>query len=87
MKPSSYRVLKAGDSRNLGSTFPTMDKDAAIIEVIRLLSDSLSPRVVAQWFGNDNRYLHGSRPVDLLNAGQHELVIEAARALIEGTYL
>jgi hypothetical protein len=42
---------------------------------------------VAQWFEDQNRYLDGRRPVDLLIAGQHERVLGAARAFIEGTYL
>jgi hypothetical protein len=64
-----------------------MDKDAAIIEAVRLLADSLTPWAVAQWFEKENRYLDGRRPADLLTAGQHDRVLEAARAFVEGTYL
>jgi hypothetical protein len=46
-----------------------MDKDAAIIETVRLLADSLSPWAVTQWFEGENRYFEGRRSVDLLIAG------------------
>ena len=64
-----------------------MDKDAAIIETVRLLADSLSPWAVTQWFEVENRYFEGRRSVDLLIAGEHDRVLEANRAFIEGTYL
>ena len=79
-------VVKVGDSEDSARTFLTMDKDAAIIETVRLLADSLSPWAVTQWFEVENRYLEGRRSVDLLIAGQHDRVLEATRALIEGMY-
>ena len=71
----------------LGKYVSNMNKDAAIIEPGRVLSDSLSKWAVGEWFEVENRYLDGQRPVDLLIAGQHERVLEAAKAFIEGIYL
>ncbi len=64
-----------------------MDKEAAIDETVSLLADSLSPWAVAQRFENKKHNLDGRRPVDRLVAGQHDGVLEAARAFIQGTYL
>ena len=66
--------------------FLTMDKDAAVFETVKLLLTSLSPGAVADWFAAENRYLGGC-PIDLLAVNQHDRVLEAARAFIEGTYL
>lgn len=63
------------------------DEDTAVIETVKLLSTSLSPGAVADWFEAKNRYLGGERPIDLLTVNQHDRVLEAARAFIEGTYL
>ncbi len=64
-----------------------MKKDVAVAETTRLLSTSLSPAAVADWHQSKNLYLGGERPIDLLAADEHERVLEAARAFIEGTYL
>ena len=63
------------------------NKDAAIAEAEKLLATSLSPGAVAAWWIAKCRYLGGERPIDVLAANQHGRVLEAARALIEGTYL
>ena len=80
-------VVKLGDSEDSARTFPAMDKDAAIIETVRLLADSLSPWAMTKWFEVESRYLEGRCSVDLLIAGQHDRELEAARAVIKGTYL
>ena len=80
-------VVELGDSEDSTRTFRAKDKDAAIVETVRMLADSLSPWAVTQWFEVENRYLEGRRSVDLLIAGQHDRVREATRAFIEGTYL
>ena len=68
--------------------FATMEKDEAVIETVQLLlSASLSPGAVADWFAAKNRYLSGECPIDLLAVDQHDRVLEAARAFDEGTYL
>ena len=79
--------LSADTESQTASRFPTIEKDAAVIETVNLLLDSLSPGGVADWFAAKNRYLGGERPIDLLSANQHDRVLEAARAFIEGTYL
>jgi hypothetical protein len=63
-----------------------MEKAEVVAETVKLLLDSLSPGGVADWFAAENRYL-GACPIDLLAAGEHDRVLEAARAFIEGTYL
>ena len=80
-------VVELGDSEDSTRTFRAKDKDAAIVETVRLLADSLSPWAVTQWFEVENRYFEGRRSVDLLIAGEHDRVLEANRAFIEGTYL
>jgi hypothetical protein len=84
---SQEAVIKFGDSVDSAGTFPAMDKEAVIDETVCLLADSLSPWAVAQRFENKKHYLDGRRPVDRLVAGQHDGVLEAARAFIQGTYL
>ena len=64
-----------------------MDKGPAVVETVKLLLNSLSPGGVADWFDAKNRYLGGERPIDLLASNEHERVLEAARAFIEGVYL
>jgi broad specificity phosphatase PhoE len=51
---------------------------------VLLLSDSLTPRGVAQWLRARNRLLDRERPIDLLAAGEVERVRRAADAFIEG---
>jgi hypothetical protein len=63
-----------------------MEKAEAVQATVLLLLDSLSPGGVADWLAAENRYL-GACPIDLIAAGQHDRVLEAARAFIEGTYL
>lgn len=63
-----------------------MDEDAVLAETLELLATSLTAEGIAAWMKANNRYL-GARPVDLLTSNQHERVLEAARAFIEGTYL
>ena len=56
-------------------------------DIVTVLRDSLTDEGIKQWLQAPNAYLSGSRPADLLLAGQHDRVLEAARALIEGIYL
>jgi hypothetical protein len=67
--------------------FSTMDRDAAVVEIEKLLSTSLTSRAIAGWWTTKCRYLGGERPIDVLATSRYDRVLEAARAFIEGTYL
>ncbi len=59
----------------------------AVRQVVLLLSDSLSPRGVGQWFRAHNRALEGRRPLDVLGDGDIEAVRRAAAAFADGAYV
>jgi hypothetical protein len=56
-------------------------------ELLALLEETLTPRGAVQWCSAANRLLQGQRPIDCLRAGQHEAVLQAARAYVEGNYV
>lgn len=56
-------------------------------EIVRVLSDSLTDEGVRQWLSAPSMYLDSAVPAELLQAGQHDRVLEAARALIQGAYI
>lgn len=56
-------------------------------QIVLLLDDSLTPRGVGQWFRAHNRSLGGRRPLDVLAAGDVEVVRRAAEAFAEGAYV
>ena len=58
-----------------------------VADIVLLLDGSLTPRGIAQWFNARLRYLGGRRPADVIHGGDIELVREAARAFVEGSYL
>ena len=53
-----------------------MEKDAAVIEAVKLLLTSLSLGAVAEWFAAESRYL-GTTPIDALTANQHDRVLRS----------
>lgn len=59
----------------------------ALRQIVLLLSDSLSPRGVGQWFRAHNRILDGRRPLDVLEEGDFEAVRAAAAAFADGAYV
>lgn len=63
------------------------DRLAELRDLVVLLSDSLTPRGVAQWLRARNRLLHRERPIDALAAGGVENVRRAAEAFIDGSYV
>jgi transcriptional regulator with XRE-family HTH domain len=56
-------------------------------QIVLLLSDSLSPRGVGQWFRAHNRTLDGRRPLDVLADSDAEPVRRAAAAFADGAYV
>jgi hypothetical protein len=58
-----------------------------VADIVLLLDGSLTPRGIVQWFNARLRYLGGQRPADVIHGGDIELVREAARAFVEGSYL
>lgn len=63
------------------------DRLAGLRDLVVLLSDSLTPRGVAQWLHARNRLLGDARPVDLLTQGRLDEVRQAAQAFIDGAYV
>ena len=63
------------------------DRLAELRDLVLLLSDSLTPRGVAQWLRARNRVLGRERPIDVLTAGKFEKVRRAAEAFIDGSYV
>lgn len=63
------------------------DRLAELRDLVLLLSDSLTPRGVAQWLRARNRLLNRERPIDVLAAGRAEDVRSAAEAFIDGSYV
>lgn len=63
------------------------DRLAQLRDLALLLSDSLTPRGVGQWFHAKNRLLNGRRPVDLLAADRFDEVRRAAESFIDGAYV
>lgn len=63
------------------------DRLAQLRDLVLLLSDSLTPRGVGQWFHAKNRLLDGQRPVDLLASDQFNDVRSAAESFIDGAYV
>ena len=63
------------------------DRLAELRDLVLLLSDSLTPRGVAQWLRARNRLLDRERPLDVLAAGRVEEVRGAAEAFIAGSYV
>jgi hypothetical protein len=56
-------------------------------DLVRVLRDSLTEEGVRQWLSAPSPYLGGAKPAELLLTGEHDRVLEAARAFVEGTYL
>jgi len=63
------------------------DRLAELRDLVLLLSDSLTPRGVAQWLRARNRVLGRERPIDVRTAGEFEKVRRAAEAFIDGSYV
>ena len=63
------------------------DVELALKKVQLILHDSLTERGVDHCLGTPNRMLEGRRPLDLLRAGQLELVRKAAAAFVDGAYI
>ena len=59
----------------------------AVRQIVLLLSDSLSPRGVGQWFRAHNRSLDSRRPLDVLAEGDVEAVRRAAASFADGAYV
>lgn len=73
--------------RQHGITNARYEVLADLRDVVVLLSDSLTPRGVGQWFHARNRLLDGSRPLDAFAHGHADQVLAAARAFDEGAYV
>lgn len=63
------------------------DRLAELRDLVLLLSDSLTPRGVAQWLRARNRLLDRERPLDVLADGRVAEVRGAAEAFIDGSYV
>jgi hypothetical protein len=66
------------------------DQLAALRSTVLLLSDSLTPRGVGQWFHARVRVLDDQRPLDVLAGGGEDAVAQvraAAQGLVDGAYV
>lgn len=71
-----------------GAIRPVFDERIReLSEISILLSTTMTPRGVTQWFSARNRLLGGRRPVDLLAHGESEQVRRAAASFVEGAYI
>lgn len=59
-----------------------MDKKSAVVEAIKILSETLNPGEVADWFATSCGYLDGEPPANLVET-QWERVLAAAKAFRE----
>ena len=63
----------------LAIAFPAMDKVVAVIETVKLPSDSQRPAVVGDKFESVDRYVGGEWPLVLPAAEQHDRLVPLAR--------
>lgn len=87
MSRDRRRASMATDSGTDPSAPGGRDVELALKEVQLILCDSLTERGVDHWLGTPNRVLEGRRPLDLLRAGQLEVVRKAAAAFMDGAYI
>ena len=57
-----------------------------LTEIALVLSTTMTPRGVRQWFSARNRLLGGRRPIDLMATPERDRVREAAASFVEGSY-
>ena len=71
-----------GDLAETPGTFPIMepvDRRTAVLEIVKILLETLNPGEVADFLATSCEYLDGQIPIDLLYT-QYERVLEAAKA-------
>lgn len=63
------------------------DRIRELSDIALLLSGTMTPRGITQWFSARNRLLGGQRPADLIARGETEAVRQAAASFVEGAYV
>lgn len=63
------------------------DRIRELSDISLLLSETMTPRGITQWFSARNRLLGGQRPADLIARGETEAVRQAAASFVEGAYV
>jgi hypothetical protein len=63
------------------------DRIRELSDISLMLSETMTPRGITQWFSARNRLLGGQRPADLMARGETEAVRQAAASFVEGAYV
>jgi len=58
-----------------------------VADIVTMLDGSLTDQGIVQWFNARLRYLGGRRPIELMQEGQIDKVVQAAEAFADGSYL
>jgi hypothetical protein len=82
--PKTVYAWRARHTRPRNATY---DRLEGLREVVRTLADSLTARGVGQWLHAGNRLLDGRRPLEVLQEGDQEAVLAAARSFVDGAYV
>ena len=82
--PKTVYAWRAHNSRPRSATYDRLD---GLREVVRTLADSLTARGVGQWLHAGNRLLQGRRPLEVLQEGDQQAVLAAARSFVDGAYV
>jgi hypothetical protein len=82
--PKTVYAWKAAHARPRAQAYDRLD---GLREVVRVVSDSLTPPGVGQWLRARNRLLGGRRPLDVLREGGQDEVLQAAHAFVDGSYV
>ena len=64
-----------------------MENRLAMVDIRKILEDSLRAEGIEQWLRASNRLLDGGRPIDLIDEGNTESVRRAAQAFLDGAYV
>lgn len=82
--PKTVYAWKAKSARPRPNAYLRLD---GLRDVVGILSDSLTRRGVGQWLHAPNRLMGGKKPLDALREGQQDLVVQAARSFVDGSYV
>ncbi len=78
--------MKKLEKRAVHAAGSTVKSSAGFHEIVRILSDTLTPHGIDQWPTARNCLLGGRTPLDALSEGNTKAVRDAAQAYAEGAY-
>lgn len=82
---SVRRWIASQDSINMQQRYTRVIDD--LRHLLGILEPTLPGEQFARWLRARNRYLGGSRPLDLIAEGHYEQVREASEAYADGSYV